>query len=172
MNGERDSQLETARVIKIGIAEGGTARGPDRLRTTGLGSCVGVVLYDLGTCVAGMVHVMLPNSRNCRELHPQAAKYADLAVPWLVEQVSMAGADTHGLVAKIAGGAQMFVYAGGSDLMRIGPRNVEAVLKELADLRIQVMAQDVGGKTGRTIEFDVLTQTLWVRTALLAPYSI
>ncbi|RIV29365.1 chemotaxis protein CheD [Alicyclobacillaceae bacterium I2511] len=172
MNSEREVQQTTAQVIKIGIAEGGTVQAPNRLRTTGLGSCVGVVLYDPLTCIAGMVHVMLPSAHSCRELHPLHTKYADLAVPWLAEQVSNVGANPHRLVAKIAGGAQMFVYAGGADLMRIGPRNVEAVLQGLEELRIPLVAQDVGGKTGRTIEFDVITQNLWIQTALKVPYFI
>ncbi len=33
-------------VIKVGIADVKIARFPDTIRTSGLGSCVGLVLYD------------------------------------------------------------------------------------------------------------------------------
>ena len=68
------------------------------------------------------------------------------------------------LKAKMAGGAQMFQFSTGSDMMRIGPRNVEAVRKQLADLNIQIMAEDVGGNSGRTIEFNPETCMLQIRT--------
>ena len=69
----------------------------------------------------------------------------------------------YALKAKIAGGAEMFKLDGNSDLLRIGPRNVEAALAQLEKLRIPVIAKDVGGNIGRTIEFDPATSLLKIR---------
>jgi chemotaxis protein CheD len=155
---------KTAEIIKVGIADLNTVKAPDFIKTTGLGSCVGVVLYDQGREVAGLAHVMLPDSALSKTGPINEAKYADTAVKALHAKLLRLGARPAWLKAKLAGGAQMFQFSGGSDLMRIGPRNVEAVLGELKELRIPVVAQDVGGNSGRTIEFDPKTGLMQIRT--------
>jgi chemotaxis protein CheD len=157
-------------VVRVGIAEGAVAHAPTRLRTTGLGSCVGVVLFDAFAGVSGLVHVMLPSVVTPVNLTP--AKYAESGVPWLMEKLSELGATPTRVKAKLAGGAQMFAFAGKSDIMRVGPRNVEAVKEALLQMGVPIVAEDVGGSVGRTIEFDVTTQELWIRTAMRGPYAI
>lgn len=160
-------QDENAAVQRIGIADGAVVSRPNRLRTSGLGSCVGLVVFDLQSGVAGMVHVMLPVApphSSGRDLNkPQ--KYADSGVRWLVGELQGLGVSVRQLRAKMAGGAQMFASLSASDILRVGPRNVEAVHEQLQFHRIPVVSQDVGGTEGRTIEFDSQTQTLMVRTA-------
>jgi chemotaxis protein CheD len=151
-------------VIKVGMADVGVAKPPDRLRTTGLGSCVGVVLYDAVNRVAGMAHVMLPESSLAKSGEFTVGKYADTAIPYLIEEMVRAGACTRHLVAKLAGGAQMFSFLGGSDMMRIGPRNVEACKSILEQAKIKIVAEDTGGNCGRTIEMDAATGILQIRT--------
>jgi chemotaxis protein CheD len=82
------------------------------------------------------------------------AKFADTGIGALVEKVVLNGARRAFLKAKLAGGSQMFQFSSSSDTMRIGPRNVEAVLQQLEKLKIQVLGSDVGGNKGRTIEFS------------------
>lgn len=48
--------------------------------------------------------------------------------------------------------------------MRIGPRNVEAVKNELKRHGIPLVAEDTGGNSGRTIEFNPETSILHIRT--------
>ena len=58
------------------------------------------------------------------------------------------------LVAKIAGGAQMFSFQGtGNDMMAVGERNAQAVRKVLAELKIPILSEDCGLNLGRTVEF-------------------
>ncbi|MFM1650838.1 chemotaxis protein CheD [Brevibacillus sp. B_LB10_24] len=151
-------------IIKIGMADLGVARPPSRLRTTGLGSCVGVVLYDERNKVAGMAHVMLPHSTLGKTAATSVGKYADTAIPALIEQMETAGAHLRHTVAKLAGGAQMFSFLSGSDTMRIGPRNVDACKEMLALKNIPIVAEDTGGSFGRTIELDSQTGMLMIRT--------
>ncbi|WP_026585511.1 chemotaxis protein CheD [Bacillus sp. J33] len=151
-------------IVKVGIADMNIVKTPNLIRTTGLGSCVGIVLYDLSCGIAGLAHVMLPDSSLAKGSAFNSAKFADTAIRELVIRMSNGGAKTSCLKAKIAGGAQMFQFSTGSDLMRIGPRNVEAVKKELANLKIAVLAEDVGGNSGRTIEFNPTTGKLMIRT--------
>ena len=151
-------------VIQVGIADMNIARAPDTLRTSGLGSCVGIVLYDLSRKQGGMAHIMLPDSSFARKELLNRAKYADTAIPTLVNMLQEAGSPSWRLQAKLAGGAQMFKAYGASQLMRIGPRNVEAVKKILHTIGIPIVAEDVGGNNGRTILFDPETGELSVRT--------
>ncbi|MEW8971201.1 MAG: chemotaxis protein CheD [Mesobacillus sp.] len=155
---------KTAEIIKVGIADMNIVKVPDLIRTTGLGSCVGLVLYDQTREIAGMAHIMLPDSSLSRTEPLNKAKFANTAIKELLEALIRAGARPSGIKAKLAGGAQMFQFSGSSDMMRIGPRNVEAVLQELRELRIPVISSDVGGNSGRTIEFDPKTGLMQIRT--------
>jgi chemotaxis protein CheD len=151
-------------IIKIGMADLGVAKPPSRLRTTGLGSCVGVVLYDQVTKIAGMAHVMLPESSLAKGGESSIGKYADTAIPYLIQQMQKEGASIRHMVAKLAGGAQMFAFLGANDMMRIGPRNVEACKIALQGAQIKIVAEDTGGNCGRTIELDSTNGILHIRT--------
>lgn len=151
-------------VVKVGIADLNIAIAPHTIRTSGLGSCVGVVIYDLSNKVAGLAHVMLPDSALTKQKTLNEYKYADTAIDILVEKLIQNKARKFALKAKIAGGAQMFQISNGSDVMRIGPRNVEAVEKQLKKHHIPIVASDVGGSNGRTIEFNPATGKLNIRT--------
>lgn len=151
-------------VVNVGISDLKIVVAPQSIRTLGLGSCVGIVIYDLHNRVAGLSHVMLPNSGLTKQEKINEYKYVDTAIPILVEKLYLQGARKYALKAKIAGGAQMFQFESNSETMRIGPRNVEAVQQKLQELNIPIVSMDVGGKRGRTIEFDLETGMLEVRT--------
>jgi len=151
-------------IIKVGIADLKVTKSSEKLRTSGLGSCVGIVLYDEFHKAAGMAHIMLPDFSLARKGDITRCKYADTAIEDLLVKLSRSGADSFRLKAKIAGGAQMFQFTPASEMMRIGPRNVEAVKNKLASLRIPIEAQDVGGQSGRTIEFNSLTSNLHIKS--------
>ena len=152
-----------AEVLKIGIAEWKQTTAPNRLRTAGLGSCVGVILYDTHLQLAAMAHVMLPDSTIARKNQTiEVGKYADTAIDALVHSLKREGATR--LQAKMAGGAQMFQFKYENEAMRIGERNAEAIRQTLKVHRIPLVAEDCGGHNGRTIEFDVATSVLSIRT--------
>lgn len=151
-------------IVKVGMADLNVAKPPQKIRTSGLGSCVGVVIYDETTKICGMAHVMLPNSSLGKSETMNKAKYADTALDVLLDQLINLGAKQTSLKAKLAGGSQMFKFSSSSEMMRIGPRNVDAVKEKLRQLKIRIVAEDVGGTSGRTIEFDPLTSKLSIRT--------
>lgn len=155
---------DTITVIKVGIADLNVVKAPNRIRTSGLGSCVGVVIYDTYKQVAGLAHVMLPDSSLTKQEQFNKYKYADTAIDILIDKLIMLGARKSQLKAKIAGGAQMFQLQTASDIMRIGPRNVEAVKERLKYHQIPIISSDTGGNQGRTIEFDPITSKLKIRT--------
>lgn len=141
-----------AEMIKVGMADLKICHAPDAVTTLGLGSCVGVALYDKVSKVAGLVHVMLPDSTQVRQ-NQNRAKFADTGIDYLIEEMVTAGANKSLLTAKIAGGAQMFAFSGNSDMLRVGKRNVEAVKRKLSALGIRILAEDTGLNFGRTVEF-------------------
>lgn len=151
-------------LVKVGMADLNVVGNSGILRTTGLGSCVGLTLYDPQIKVAGMAHVMLPSSDIARENQINVAKYADTALPVLVDKLVELGASKRRLVAKMAGGAQMFAFAGSGDTMRIGPRNVESCKEMLKKLGISLYSEDTGANYGRTIEISSETGILTIRS--------
>jgi chemotaxis protein CheD len=149
--------------IKVGLGVLVATDEPGKgLSALGLGSCIGVAAYDPVAKVAGMVHVMLSDSTISSAPGP-AGKYADTAIPALLDEMSRLGADPSRLVVKIAGGAQMFASGGGN--LNIGMRNAVAVRAALAAAKLRVKAADTGGTSGRTLELWVDDGRTTVRIA-------
>ncbi len=139
-------------MIKVGMADLKICKEPDALTTIGLGSCVGVALYDPVTKITGLAHVMLPDSTAIRN-NSNIAKFADTGIEELVNQMVKAGASKTRLVAKIAGGAKMFALAGNAtSAINIGEQNQAASKKKLKELGIKILAEDCGLNYGRTVE--------------------
>lgn len=137
----------------------------DVLVTIGLGSCIGLALVDRGSGIAGLAHVVLPESGEAGPAR-SAATFADTAVPALLERLASAGADRRRLEAVLAGGAQMFRFGRRSDAgLEIGVRNDQAVTAALARERIPLRAKATGGNRGRTIRVHVSTGVITVREA-------
>ncbi len=134
----------------------------------GLGSCIGIVLMDVGRGAVGMAHVMLPDSRGERG---GSARFADLAVPALVEELTGIGARSYLLQAVLVGGAQLFSNGGGSTL-EIGARNNEAVCAALEEARIPVVASATGGTIGRSVWASVDELSVTVREASGTPEEL
>ncbi|NMA85397.1 MAG: chemotaxis protein CheD [Epulopiscium sp.] len=149
-------------MIKVGMADLNTCVSPGILTTLGLGSCVGITLYDPATKIGGLVHVMLPDSTQIRN-NENKAKFADTGIIQLVDDMVKIGGSKKRLVAKIAGGAQMFSFQQSNDLMRIGERNVIATKKILQQLGIPILAEDTGANYGRTIELHTQNGVLLVK---------
>ena len=124
----------------------------DELVAIGLGSCIGLALVDRAANVAGLAHVVLPESQGKTE---PKAKFADLAVPDLLERVVAAGAVKRRLEAILIGGARMFSVGASLD---IGARNAEAVRDALDKEGIRISAEEVGGNRGRTARIIVGTE--------------
>ena len=139
-------------MIKVGMADLKICISPNVVTTLGLGACVGVAIRDPQTKVGGLAHVMLPNSKAVNN-NSNVAKFADTGVVELVRQMEKAGAVRRRMVAKIAGGAQMFALQSKSELMQVGRRNVEAVKEVLKELGISILSEDTGLDYGRTVEF-------------------
>lgn len=139
-------------VIKVGMADWKTCSGEDAVTTLGLGSCVGIAIRDPATGVGGLAHIMLPDSTEIRN-NGNRPKFADTGIEDLVKDIVRRGGSRGRLVAKIAGGAQMFSFGSKSTMIRVGERNVQASKKKLSELKIPLLAEDTGKTYGRTVIF-------------------
>ncbi len=142
----------------VGMAQVVLLRKPELARTV-LGSCVGLVLYHEATGAAAIAHVVLPDGKD-REGPP--GKFADTAVPHMLDLLEQAGIPRRGLKAKAAGGASMFQSSGP---IQIGESNQEAVRSVLKRFGIPLVAEHLGGIKGRRITYTPATSELLVEVA-------
>ncbi len=150
-------------MVRVGMADLNICFAPEAITTLGLGSCVGVVLYDSILKMGGMVHIMLPDSTKI--IHNENKyKFADTGIQALLDLMVKQGANKNNITAKIAGGAQMFGFQSTSDLLRVGEKNIEATKLQLNKLKIPILAEDTGENYGRTIEFYPETGQLLVKS--------
>jgi len=150
--------------IKVGIADYKVGKTPNTLITLGLGSCVGIAIYDKERKIGGLSHIMLPDSTAFnRDI--KIEKFADLAIPQMIKEINGGGLKNGNLTAKIAGGASMFKFPDKKLTSDIGKRNVEAVETILKELRIPILGSHTGGNTGRTMVVDLATFQVEIKTA-------
>ena len=152
-------------LYKVKIADLAVLKDEGVLITIGLGSCVGIALYDSFARVAGLAHVLLADSSQFShkintDINP--AKFADTAIPNLIQLMEDQGAKKTRLKAKIAGGSQLFSF--NSNVIRIGDKNVEMVKKKLLENSVPIIGQDVGGNYGRTMKIEVETGMVFIYT--------
>ncbi len=148
--------------IKAGMADLNICKAPDMITTLGLGSCIGIALYDPVVKIGGLAHIMLPDSRQMRN-NSNIAKFADTGIEELVRRVVAAGANKRRLVAKIAGGAKMFEVNGLSGIGNVGERNAIASREKLKQLGIPLLAEDTGLNFGRTVELYPATGEFYIK---------
>ena len=156
-----ETENEAVTRQKIGIAEYAVVTDETILITSGLGSCLGIVLYDPQNTVSGMIHVMLPSVDQARDTNP--AKFVDTGLPLLIDEMEAAGADPSGLRAWIVGGSEMLNFEFGGE--SIGSRNIAMASQMLDDLDLTLVDSDVGGGHGRSIQFDPAAEAVSIRTA-------
>ncbi len=149
--------------IHVGMADLKIAKAPAVLTSLGIGSCVGVILYYARAKIGGLAHIMLPDIESVKN-KSNRAKFANTAIPDLLEKLEELGAERRFVKAKIMGGAHMFGFAKTNKVFNIGARNVEKVKEVLKSLKLRLVAEDVGGSYGRSLYFYLETGEVRVRT--------
>jgi chemotaxis protein CheD len=158
---QSESQQSEPERVKVGIAEFEVTGDGAALTTSGLGSCVGVALYDSEARVAGLVHVMLPAAEEMDD--GKRAKFADTGTQQLIDEMEAIGAEAGRMTAKIAGGSDMLDFSDGGS--GIGDRNVQQVRETLAANDIPLVGEDVGGEHGRSLRLETNSGDLIVKSA-------
>lgn len=150
--------------VKMGELELATRPGVI-LSAPSLGSCIGFAVYDTKSRMAGMAHIVLPDSAigQGRTTEEKPGKYADTAVPSLVGKMLSLGSKPENLIIKIAGGAQMFNLKGNENVINIGSRNTAAVHQAIKDMGLRVNKEDTGGNKGRTIKLNAFNGMFYLK---------
>ena len=148
--------------VRVGIADAAIVEAPTNIITIGLGSCVGILIYDREKKSTALIHIMLPDS-TCFKGVTNPYKFANLAIPKIVNTMIANGSKRENLVSKICGGAAMFKFPQSSANSEIGMRNGEAVKVALKKEKISVIAEDLGGDKGRSMFVDSNTGIVKIR---------
>jgi len=136
---------------------------PNILRSLGVGSSLVITIYDFEKKIGGMVHAMLPDSTKVSHTNPR--RFVDKAIEMMLEELERMGSRRQDLEAKVVGGTNMFkVLSSGTE--GIGGQNIEAAKEKLAQEDIKVAASDTGGNSGRSVEFDLQTGLVTVKTRI------
>lgn len=156
------------RVIYLQPGEFHVARDPAIIKTI-LGSCVGVTFWSKRLSIGALFHGVLPR---CPEGAPRHEKhrYVDFAIRDLATRFEGFGAFRAEVQVKVFGGADVLpVQAGLTRRATVGRQNRDSALEVLERESLSVVASDVGGRTGRAIQFHTGTGEVLVRRLLRLP---
>jgi chemotaxis protein CheD len=142
--------------LVVKVSELIVTEAPASLVAVALGSCVAVILHDPVSRIGGMAHVLMPNQSMGR-LSGEPGRYAPTAVAAMVERMIARGARAPSIVARLVGGASMFISLTPPGTIQMGDRNVVAAREALHRHGIRLIGEAVGGDFGRTAEFDLET---------------
>ena len=155
-------------IIRVQMAELKVARNSAILSCIGLGSCIGLVLYDRIAKVGAMAHIMMPDSNRAKISEGSVfnkAKYADTAIDEMLKEMEKLEAKKMNIKAYIFGGANMFPELFHKDsFLNMGERNIESVKYELSLRNIKINVEETGGNSGRTITLDTENGRMEMKT--------
>jgi chemotaxis protein CheD len=148
--------IEPGTCTTVGMGRVAVARAPGLLISI-LGSCIGVAMYQPRFQIGALAHVVLPKAMG---VNGPPGKFANTAIPQMIEEIEKAGGSRAGLVAKLAGGACMFGQGGP---LQIGRANADAINEALQRAGVKIVAADIGGSKGRRVTFDTASGELNIK---------
>lgn len=155
----------------VSLGQSAVSHGAETLAVLGLGSCVAVILHDPEAHIGGLVHVVLPSISLARD-RSNPSRFAETAVPYLLEQLQAAGALCERLTGRLVGGASMFANLIPAGSMHMGHRNVMACRAALRAVQVRVTGEAVGGEAGRSVWFEAASGRVLVRTVGHEPVEL
>ena len=151
-----------ANSLSVGLGELVISRDPDDVLVAyGLGSCVGVGMFNTVTRTGGLLHAVLPEQMNGNG--DAATKFVNTGIPILLEKIKSNGSDANNILIYMAGGANMLINTQLSKTFDIGTRNVTSALLTFEKMRLKLRNSEVGGNTGRTVRLYIATGRMTVR---------
>jgi chemotaxis protein CheD len=134
------------------------SREPSIVRMV-LGSCVAVCAWDPYAEVGGANHFLLPHTFTTGQPSP---RFGNVAIQQLLDQLLASGASRRNLKAKLFGGSCVLQAFQGRE-EHLGSQNVLAARAQLEGEGIPVVAEDVGGNSGRRVIFQTDDGSAWTR---------
>jgi chemotaxis protein CheD len=151
-----------AREYLVEVATYRVARNPIKLTCLGLGSCLGIALFESRLKIGGLAHAMLPRFEKGRYKNIPS-RYVDTSIYLMIDEIIEQGGKKFNIIAKLVGGAQMFSPSD-NEILEIGSRNIKTAYNILEKERIKIKGEDIGGNQGRTMTFDLKTGKIRIRT--------
>lgn len=129
----------------------------DEMITTVLGSCVSACICDPRTKVGGMNHFMLPSGTTLDNVYEadcvsRSARYGNFAMEHLINTILKHGGRKTSLEIKIIGGGRII-----ANMSNIGLQNIDFVKQYLATEGFAIVAEDVGDKYPRKLQYFPMT---------------
>ncbi|MCQ2748697.1 MAG: chemotaxis protein CheD [Clostridia bacterium] len=158
------AEVSIADMIKVGMGDMKVGKSPRQIITLGLGSCVGITMYDRQAKIGGMLHAMLPNSARVVN-NSNKAKFVDTGIVELLTALEKEGASLNRLEVKLVGGATMFsnIADTACPTLNIGENNIRASKEWLSKFGLRILAEETGSNFGRTIVLDLDTGLVEIR---------
>ncbi|MCX7927060.1 MAG: chemotaxis protein CheD [Candidatus Omnitrophica bacterium] len=150
-------------VIEVPMAGMVVSQAPHILVTKGLGSCLGITIYDPLKKIGGMAHPMLPDINKAR-VKSNPSRFVNSAITLLLEELDKRGCSRMRLVVKIFGGAHMFSFINTDSNLNVGQKNIEMAQTIFRELNLKIISQEVGGTFGRTIYLNLEDGKVLVKT--------
>src|SRR3989338_1223088 len=136
---------------------------PKRLITRALGSCLGITFYNPEKKSGAMAHPMLPDIDKAK-MNSNPNRYVNSVIIRTLDEMEKLGVLKNGLEIKIFGGAHMFSFITADSLLNVGEKNIEVAKELLGKLGLKIIAEEVGGTFGRTIELNLENGKVFVDT--------
>lgn len=151
-------------IIDVGISDKKIAQAPVKLITRGLGSCIGITLYDPAKKTGGMAHVMLPDiDKGTAKVNP--LRFVNYVIKNMAEELENRGCLRKHLEAKLFGGAHMFGFFSSESFLNVGDKNAEMARVVLKEMGINILVDETGGTFGRTITLNLENGLVLIKTA-------
>ena len=150
-------------LIEVQMGKMELTQSPGKLITRGLGSCLGITFWDPIKKAGVMVHPMLPDMERSK-IKSNPSRFVNSGIVLALEELEKKGCFRSRLEVKVFGGAHMFSFINTDSALNVGQKNIEMAHAILNGLNIKILAEEVGGTFGRTIELDTETGKVVVRT--------
>jgi chemotaxis protein CheD len=162
---------EESKIIDVSMSDMKTAASPSILRSSGIGSCIAITLYDSVNKIGCICHPMLalPITPEKSDINGQRSnaslRFVENAIDAMISALAKLGSSKDRLEAKIIGGANMFKVFD-KDPDSIGIHNSDSAKKKLEREGIKIVSEDTGGSVGRSVDFDLNTGFVEVKTRI------
>lgn len=150
-------EKQITETVNVSISDLRTGEAPVILSTV-LGSCIAICLWDPEKKIGSLAHALLPTqtySSTTSRYNPK--KYVDQLINFQLIELQKRGVFKKNLVAKIAGGANMFAPLIPDTENHVGKKNARKAVQILEHLGIPVKGKDTGNFFGRKVLFDLET---------------
>ncbi len=155
--------MDAEQIIDVGISDKKVAKSPVKLITRGLGSCVGITLYDPVLKTGGMAHAMLPDvERAVANVNP--LRFVNYVIKAMVGDLENCGCLRKNIEAKLFGGAHMFGFLSSESVLNVGDKNTEMAKLILTEMGINIAVNETGGTFGRTITLNLENGLVLIKT--------